>query len=46
MCILLEDGQDDKADHDLDVVAVASPAESKTEESLPREKVIRYVCVL
>jgi hypothetical protein len=46
MCILLRDEQDDKADHDLDVVAVASPAESKTEESLPREEVIWCVRVL
>jgi hypothetical protein len=42
MCILIGDG----ADHGLDVVEVASPAESKTEESLPREEVIQCVRVL
>jgi hypothetical protein len=35
-----------KADHDLDVVEVASPVESRIEESFPREEIIWCVCVL
>jgi hypothetical protein len=46
MCILPRDGQDDKADHDLDVDEVASPVKSKIEESFPREEIIWCMRVL